>query len=83
MPQRAWRAGDPSIVLAEMATGVAAVGNGMGHLKKRKMEWLHDPKIPPPDMHLDTWKRYMHPNVHSSAVYNSQANLNVHRQMNR
>ena len=40
-------------------------------------------KIPHLDMHLDTSERYMHPSVHSSTIYSSQDNINVHRQMNR
>ena len=43
-------------------------------LKKLKVELSYDPAIPLMDIHLEKTnsKRYMHPNVHSSTVYNSQ-----------
>ena len=49
-------------------------------LKKQEAELPHDPVIPLlgiyPEKTLNK-KKYMHPNVHSSTIHNSQ-NLNVH-----
>ena len=47
----------------------------MRHLKILKIELLYDPAIPllgiyPEKKH--NLKRYMHPNVYSSTIYNSQ-----------
>ena len=45
-------------------------------LKKLKIELPCDPAIPLlgiyPEKTKTNWKRYMHPNVHSSTIYNSQ-----------
>ena len=45
-------------------------------LKKLKIELPQDPTIPLPGIHQEkmnsSLKRYVHPNVHSSIIYNSQ-----------
>ena len=43
-------------------------------LKKLKIELPYDPAIPLLGIYLEKTnsKRYMHPNVHSSIIYNSQ-----------
>ena len=59
-------------------------------LRKLKIELPHDPTVLLlgiyPEKHKNTnLKKYMHPNVHSSIIYNSQdmePNLSVHQQMN-
>ena len=43
-----------------------------GSLKKLKIELLYDPAIPLQGMYPEEFERYMHPNIHSSTVYNSQ-----------
>ena len=48
-----------------------------GFLRKLKIEMPYDPAIPLLDTHLEktktlNLKRYMHPSVHSSIIYNSQ-----------
>ena len=51
--------------------------NGTEVLKKLKTELPYDPAIPLPGIYLKetkklTQKRYLHPHVHSSIIYNSQ-----------
>ena len=46
-------------------------------LKKLKMKLPYDPALPFLGIYLErnensNWKRYMHPSVHSSTIYNSQ-----------
>ena len=48
-----------------------------GFLRKLKIEMPYDPVIPLLDTYLEKMKtlnlkRYMHPSVHSSIIYNSQ-----------
>ena len=57
--------------------------------KKKKIELPHDPAILLLDIYPEEMKillqRYMHLNVHSSIIYNSQdmeATLNAHQYMN-
>ena len=66
--RRKW---DPSTLLVEMQTGVATVVNSMEFPQKTKMELPFDLAIPLIGLYLKN-PEPMHPNVHSSTIYNSQ-----------
>ena len=57
-----------------MYIGIATVKNSMRFLKKPKIELPYDPAIPFLKINQEKTnsKRYMHPNVHCTTVYNIQ-----------
>ena len=74
-----WRKGNTCAVLVEMWIGPFTMENSMEILQKLKLELSYDLAIPPLDIHPKkkekentNLKRYIHPNVHSSTIYNSQ-----------
>ena len=69
--------GNPSALLVGMQTGAATVENSMEFPRKLKMELPFYPVITllglyPKDPETPNPKEPMHPNVHSSIIYNSQ-----------
>ena len=74
--ERLWRKGNPSALLVGMQTGAATVENSMEFPQKLKLELPFDPVIPLlrlyPKNPVTNSKEPMHPNVHSSTIYNSQ-----------
>ena len=72
-----WRKENPSTLLVRMQTGESTVENGMEFPQKLKMELPFDPAIPLLGLYTKNpetpiQKKPMHPNVHSSTIYNSQ-----------
>ena len=73
-----WRKGNPRTLLVGMQTGAATGETVQDFLKKLKMELPFDPVIPrlglyPKNPESPIQKNVcMHPNVHSSVIYNSQ-----------
>ena len=77
MLARMWRKGNPLTLLMGMHTGASTVENSMEIFQKLKLELPYDLGI----SHLYTLKKkkkdtnsngYIHPNVHSSIIYNCQ-----------
>ena len=63
----------PSYTLVGMSTGATTMENNT-EIPYLKIESLYDPGLPLLDISgaKHNSKRYMHPNVHSSTIYNSQ-----------
>ena len=75
--ERLWRKGNPSALLLGLQTGAATVENSMEFPHKLKVELPFDPAIPllglyPKSPETPIQKGPMHPNIHSSTIYNSQ-----------
>ena len=72
-----WRKGNPRALLEGMQTGEATVENSMEFPQKTKNGtafWPNNPTaeiIPQESWNINS-KEPMHPNVHSSTIYNSQ-----------
>ena len=74
MLERIWRKRNPLTLLVGMYIGAATRRTVWKFFKKLRIEFSYDTRIPllgiyPQKTHL---KRYMHPNVHSSTIHNSQ-----------
>ena len=72
---RTWRKGNPCALLVGLQIGAATMV--WGFLKEVKMELLDDLEISllgiyPKKIQNTNFKRYMHPYVHCSIIYNSQ-----------
>ena len=81
MLARMWRKKNPPTLFVGMQIGAATVENSMRFPKKLKPELPYDPAIPLLGIYLEkkpkqtrntNSKRYMHPSVHCSTIYNSQ-----------
>ena len=78
MLARMWRKGNPLTLLVIILIGTATMENSMVvSEKKKKMEPPYDQEVSflgiyPKKTKSTTLKRYIHPNVHSSIIYNSQ-----------
>ena len=75
MPERVWRKGNSPTLWVGMPTGIATMENSMKVPLKTKNGVTILTCGPTPG-HItrdnSNLKRYMHPNVHSSTIYNSQ-----------
>ena len=74
MLARIWRKGNLSTLLVGMQMGSTTMENNMEvPQKKQKIELAYDPSIPSwayVENHIK--KKYLHPNIHCSTIYNSQ-----------
>ena len=86
--KKVWRQRNPLTLLVGMWLSAATIENSMGFPEKTKNRVVIWSRNPTPG-HISgenyNSKRYIHPNVHSSTIHNSQdmeANLNVYQQVN-
>ena len=74
---RMWRKRNPHVLLVGMSIGTATVENSMEVPQKNKSRnaiWPNNSIIEYLLMENENtnWKRYMHPNIYYSIIYNSQ-----------
>ena len=75
MLERVWRRRNPSTLLVRMQIGTAIIENSMEILqvtKNRVTMWFYNPTPGHISGKISNLKWYMHPNVHSSIIYNNQ-----------
>ena len=77
MLMRVWRKGNPCTLLMRMCIGAAIWKTVWRLLKKLKSKLPYDPAIPLLGIYLEKNKntnseRYLHPDIHSSNIYNCQ-----------
>ena len=74
MLESVWTKEHLPTLLVGMQNGAFIMEDSVEVLKKLKIELPYDPAIPLLGIYLEktNLKRYMHPSVHSSTIYNSQ-----------